>query len=143
MEKSVKKGDTVLVDYTGKLETGEVFDTSKGKQPIEFEVGSGKVIKGFDEGIIGMSVGEEKTISIPPENAYGQKNETYIKDIPRKTVPKEIDVEPGHLLIFKREDGLSMPATIISSNDDIVKVDFNHPLAGKTLKFEVKLIKIN
>lgn len=139
---TAKKGDTVVVEYTGKLETGEVFDTSKGKAPLEFELGSGKVIPGFDKGITGMNVGEEKMISIAPENAYGQRNPAYIKDLPRKTVPNEVDVTPGHMLIFKRQDGLSMPAMIVSADSDVVKVDFNHPLAGKTLKFTVKLIKI-
>ncbi len=141
-EKTAKKGDTVSVEYTGKLETGETFDTSKGREPLEFELGSGKVIKGFDEGIAGMKVGEEKEITIEPKDGYGERNENYIKDIPKKTVPESLELKKGLILMFKREDGMRIPATIAEVGEDIIKVDFNHPLAGKRLKFTVKLTAI-
>lgn len=140
--KTAEKGNIVSVEYTGKLETGELFDTSKGRGPLEFELGSGKVIKGFDEGIIGMKIGEEKKIEINPEDGYGQRNENYTKDIPRKSIPKEIELKKGLLLMFKRPDGMSIPAAIIEIKEDSVKVDFNHPLAGKKLIFAVKLTGI-
>ena len=141
-QKIVKKGDTVAVDYTGTLDSGEVFDTSKGKAPIEFEVGAGTVIKGFDDGVLGMKIGDEKDISIKPEEGYGKRNDTYIKELPHSSIPQGLEVKKGMLLIFKREDGLRMPATVTDIHKDTVKVDFNHPLAGKTLKFKVKIVEI-
>jgi len=140
--KTAQKGDTVAVEYTGKLETGETFDTSKGKPPLEFEIGKGMVIKGFDEGIIGMNVGEEKDITIAPEDGYGKRSEKYVKELPKKSVPNDLEIKEGLLLIFKREDGMRIPATVREIKDDTVKVDFNHPLAGKNLKFHVKLVEI-
>lgn len=141
--KTAKKGDKVSVEYTGTLETGEIFDSSKGKPPLEFEVGANVVIKGFDDGILGMKVGEEKEININPKEGYGERNEAYIKELPRTAVPKEVDLKKGMMLIFKREDGLRMPAMVVDIKEDTVVVDFNHPLSGKKLKFKVKLIKIN
>ncbi len=140
--KTAKKGDTVRVDYTGKLETGEVFDSSKGKEPLEFELGSGKVIPGFDDGIIGMKEDQEKDITISPEKGYGNRSDNYIKEIPKNSVPEKIKLEKGMILLFKRQDGMTMPCTVNEIGKDTIKVDFNHPLAGKTLKFNVKLIHI-
>jgi len=140
--KTAQKGDTVAVEYTGKLETGETFDTSKGKPPLEFEIGKGMVIKGFEEGVIGMNVGEEKDITIAAEDGYGKRNKNYIKELPKKSIPKDLEIKEGMLLIFKREDSMRVPATIREIKDDTVKVDFNHPLAGKNLKFHVKLVEI-
>ena len=142
VEKTAKRGDNVSIEYTGKLETGETFDTSQGRGPLEFELGSGKVIKGFEEGIIGMKIGEEKEITIIPEDGYGHRNDAYIKDIPRDQVPKELELKKGLILMFKRPDGMSIPATIAEIEEKNIKVDFNHPLAGKTLKFTVKLVAI-
>ncbi len=139
----VKKGDKISVEYTGKLETGETFDSSKGKEPLQFEVGTGRVIRGFDHGVIGMKVGEEKTISINPEEAYGQRNDAYIKELPKQSIPKELELKEGLLLIFKKEDGMRMPATVVEVKEDTVMVDFNHPLAGHKLVFEIKIISIN
>ena len=140
--KTAQKGDTVAVEYTGKLETGETFDTSKGKPPLEFEIGKGMVIKGFEEGVIGMNVGEEKDITIAAEDGYGKRNKNYIKELPKKSIPKDLEIKEGMLLIFKREDSMRVPATIREIKDDTVKVDSNHPLAGKNLKFHVKLVEI-
>ncbi|HME87031.1 MAG TPA: peptidylprolyl isomerase [Candidatus Nanoarchaeia archaeon] len=140
--KTAKKGDTVLVDYTGKLENGSIFDSSKGKQPIEFELGAGSVIKGFDAGLIGMKVGEKKDIKISPEEGYGKRNDAYIKDIPKKSIPESVELKEGTILMFKREDGFTMPATVTEIGKTIVKADFNHPLAGKKLIFSVTLVDI-
>jgi len=142
MIKAAKKGNVVSIEYTGMLENGQIFDSSKGKSPLEFEIGSGTVIKGFDNGVSGMKVGEEKEINIEPKDGYGERNENYIKELPKTSVPKELDLKKGMLLIFKREDGMRMPAAVLEIDDKTVKVDFNHPLAGKKLKFTVKLIKI-
>jgi len=141
-DKVVKKGDTVSVEYTGKLETGETFDSSKGKDPLEFEAGAGKVIKGFDEGIIGMKVGEEKELVIEAENAYGKRSDKYLKEVPRNTIPEKIQLKKGIILMFKREDGMRMPSTVTEVNDKTIKIDFNHPLAGKKLIFNIKIITI-
>jgi len=142
MTEAAKKGDTVAIEYTGKLETGETFDTSKGKPPLEFEIGTAKVIKGFEEGVIGMKVGEEKELKIKPEDGYGQRNDKYVKEVPKKTIPKELELKKGLILLFKRPDEKRIPATVTEIKDDIVIIDFNHPLAGKTLNFKVKLIEI-
>ncbi len=139
---TAKKGDIVAVEYTGKLETGETFDTSKGKEPLEFEIGTGAVIKGFDEGIVGMKPGQEKEITIKPSEAYGERNENYVKELPRESIPKDLELKEGMILIFKREDGMRIPATVKEIGTKFVKADFNHPLAGKTLKFTIKLVEI-
>jgi len=141
-DKTAKQGDTVSVEYEGRLETGELFDTSKGKDPLEFEIGSHKVIKGFEEGVVGMKISEEKEININPEDGYGNRNENYVKEVPKNSIPKSIELKQGMLFMFKREDGMSIPATVTEIKDDIVKVDFNHPLSGKKLKFKVKLVDI-
>lgn len=140
--KAAKKGDTVSVEYTGKLESGEVFDTSKGREPLEFEIGAHSVIKGFENGVEGMKIGEEKDIDISAEEGYGQRNENYIKELPKETVPKELELKKGMILMFKREDGMRIPAIVNEINKDTISVDFNHPLAGKNLKFKVKLLEI-
>lgn len=140
--KAAKKGDTVSVEYTGKLETGETFDSSKGKDPLKFEIGANQVIKGFENGITGMKVGEEKDIKVKPTEGYGERNENYIKELPKSSVPKDLELKKGMLLIFKREDGLRMPAAVAEINEDNIKVDFNHPLSGKILNFKIKLVDI-
>ena len=140
--KTAKKGDTISVEYTGRLESGEVFDTSKGREPLEFEVGVHSVIKGFEDGVIGMKIGEEKDIDISPEDGYGPKNDNYIKELPKESVPKELELKKGMILMFKREDDMRIPAIVQDIKKDTILVDFNHPLAGKNLKFKVKLLEI-
>ena len=140
--KTAKKGDIVAVEYTGKLETGETFDTSKGKAPLEFEIGSHMVIKGFEDGVLGMKTGEEKEVTIESKDAYGDRNEQYIKKLPLNSVPKDLELKKGLILVFKREDGMRIPAQVLDIKDDSVEVDFNHPLAGKKLKFQIKLVEI-
>jgi len=141
-DKVAKKGSTVSIDYTGKLETGETFDSSKGRGVLEFEIGDGKIVKGLEDSIVGMKVGDEKKITVNPENAYGKRNESLVKEVPKSTIPKEIKLKKGLILMFKREDGYKTPATVTEIKKDIVKIDFNHPLAGKKLKFEIKLVDI-
>lgn len=141
-----KKGDKVKVDYTGKLEDGQIFDTSKHGEhshPIEFEVGEGKVIKGFDEAVVGMEVGDEKTITIKPEEAYGQHNPKLLKKVPKEKLPKEQEPKVGMMLFLGTPDGKKFPAKITEVTDNEVTIDLNHPLAGKVLKFEIKLVEIN
>lgn len=140
-DKVAKKGNNVSVEYTGKLETGEIFDSSRGK-PIEFEIGEGKVIKGFEYGIVGMKVGEEKEVKIKPEDGYGKRNDKYVKEVPRDTIPKEMELKKGMTLLFKKPDGMRIPSIVSEVGDKMVKIDFNHPLSGKTLTFKMKLIEI-
>ncbi len=137
---SVKKGNKVKVDYTGKLEDGTIFDTSKGKGPLEFEAGTGKVIKGFDDAIIGMEKGDEKEITLKPAEAYGEHKPELMKKVPREQLPKEPEPKPGMMLVLSLPDGRQLPARIAEVSDKEVTLDLNHPLAGKTLIFKLKLV---
>ncbi|MBS3141349.1 peptidylprolyl isomerase [Candidatus Woesearchaeota archaeon] len=142
----VKKGDKIKVDYEGKLDSGEIFDTSKHGEhshPLEFEVGSGLVIKGFDESVIGMKVGEEKDITIKPEEAYGFHNESLLRKIPKAQIPLKEEPKIGMMLILGTPDGQKFPVRIAEVTSDEVTLDLNHPLAGKTLHFKIKLLEIN
>jgi FKBP-type peptidyl-prolyl cis-trans isomerase 2 len=140
---SIKKGDKVKVDYTGTLEDGTVFDTSEGKQPLEFEAGSGQLIKGFDQAVIGMKKGEEKEITVKPSEAYGDVNPDMLKKVPRDQLPKEQEPKPGMMLALKTPDGKQFPAKITEVTDKEVTIDLNHPLAGKTLNFKVKIVDVS
>lgn len=139
----VKKGDKVKVHYTGTLDDEVVFDSSEGREPLEFEVGSGKIIKGFDEAVIGMKVNEEKTFHIKPEDAYGMHNPQLIRKIPIAVLPKDREPQVGMILSLVRADGIKMEAKIVEVTDSEVSADLNHPLAGKKLTFKIKLISIN
>ncbi len=141
----VKKGDKVVVNYTGTLDDGTVFDTSYHEEhahPIEFEVGSGNIIKGFDEGVIGMEVGEEKDIKIKPEDAYGFKNQELIQNIPKQNFNDMKNPEVGMVIELTTPEGQVFPGTITSINENDITVDFNHPLAGNILNFKIKLEEI-
>lgn len=142
MEQQAKKGDKVKVHYHGRLTDGTTFDSSQGRQPLEFEVGSGMVIKGFDDGVTGMSVGDKKTISIPAEDAYGQKQEEMIIEFPRANFPPDISPETGMTLNMHSENGQELPVVITEVNADTVTLDANHPLAGKDLIFDIELVDI-
>lgn len=142
-EKKVKKGNTVEVEYEGKLEDGTVFDSSeKQGKPLEFEVGSNQLIKGFDKSLIGMKEGEEKEITLKPSEAYGQPNPKLVQKAPRANFPKEEKLVAGSMVIMSLPDGNKVPAKIVEVTKDKVTLDFNHPLAGKKLKFKIKLLKI-
>ncbi len=141
MSEAIKSGDTIAVDYTGKLENGEVFDTSEGKSPLTFTVGAGMLIKGFDEAVLGMNVGESKTVTIPPEMGYGPRNEDAMVDIPRSQFPDEIPLTEGLELQLQDPQGRPVPARVAEITDDNVKMDVNHFLAGKTLVFDIKIVQ--
>jgi peptidylprolyl isomerase len=138
----VKSGDKVKVHYHGKLTNGETFDSSEGKAPLEFEVGSGMVIKGFDEGVTGMAVGEKKTIHIPVDEAYGQKNEEMLIEMPKDRFPNDMEIEVGMPLMMSNETGQQFQVTITEIKDDVVILDANHPLAGQDLVFDLELVEI-
>jgi peptidylprolyl isomerase len=138
----VKSGDKVKVHYHGKLTTGETFDSSAGREPLEFEVGSGSVIKGFDEGVTGMSVGEKKTINIPFDEAYGPVNPEMIIDMPKERFPAEMELEVGMPLMMSDGQGHQFQVTITEIKEVSVMLDANHPLAGKDLIFDLELMEI-
>ena len=138
-----KAGDTVQVHYTGTLTDGTIFDSSAGRSPLEFTVGSGQVIKGFDEGVAGMNQGESKTINIPVEDAYGPANEDMIFTLNRTDIPNDIPLELG-MTLNMHEDGNPQPIPVIVRDltDTNVTLDANHPLAGQDLTFEVELVGV-
>jgi peptidylprolyl isomerase len=136
-----KKGDTVKVHYHGKLTSGETFDTSKGRDPLQFEVGSGTVIKGFDEGVMGMGVGEKKTINIPVDEAYGPHSEDLLIEFPKDRFTG-LELEQGTQLMMSNESGQNFPVIVIEIKEDTVILDANHPLAGEELVFDLELVEI-
>jgi FKBP-type peptidyl-prolyl cis-trans isomerase 2 len=135
-------GDKVKVHYHGKLRTGETFDSSEGREPLEFELGSGQVIKGFDDGIQGMQVGDKKTIEIPVDEAYGQKQQEMIIEFPKEQFPPEMNPEEGLQLMMSNGSGQQFPVTIVEVKEETVILDANHPLAGQELIFDLELVEI-
>lgn len=139
----VEKGNKIKVEYTGKLEDGSVFDSSKNHgKPLEFEVGSGQVIKGFDEGVLDMKVGDKKTLTLKPEEAYGPRRDELVSKVPKDKLPPG-DVKEGMMLTVKSPEGHQFPATIVKVEEKDVTIDMNPPLAGKTLIFDLELVEIN
>lgn len=139
----VKKGDKIKIHYHGKLTTGETFDSSEGKDPLEFEVGSGMVIKGFDEGVTGMQVGDKKTIHIPAEEAYGIKNADMIIEMPKDKFPEDMQIEVGAPLVLSDQSGQQFQVVVTDIKDESITLDANHPLAGKDLVFDLELVAID
>jgi FKBP-type peptidyl-prolyl cis-trans isomerase 2 len=138
----VKKGDKVKVHYHGKLTTGETFDSSAGREPLEFEVGSGMVIKGFDEGVAGMEVGEKKTINIPVDEAYGARSEEMVIDFPKDRFPADMQIEEGMQLMMSNGSGQNIPVVVVDIKEESVTLDANHPLAGEDLVFDIEVVEI-
>jgi FKBP-type peptidyl-prolyl cis-trans isomerase 2 len=138
----VKKGDTIKVHYHGKLSDGTTFDSSEGREPLEFEVGSGTVIAGFDEGVTGMKVGEKKTINIPVDNAYGQKQDDLVMEFPKDRFPEDMTPEVGMQLNMSNGAGQNIPVVIREVMETAVMLDANHPLAGQDLTFDLELVEI-
>ena len=136
-----KQGDTVHVHYKGKLEDGTLFDSSEGNDPISFTIGAGEVITGFEEAIVGMSEGDSKTERIVPERAYGERRDELVFSVGRDQMP-EGDVEVGDMLSVGFPDGRTASVQIAELDDESVTLDANHPLAGKTLVFELELVSI-
>jgi FKBP-type peptidyl-prolyl cis-trans isomerase 2 len=137
-----QNGDKVKVHYHGKLRSGETFDSSEGREPLEFTVGSGQVIKGFDDGVTGMQVGDKKTVEINVEDAYGEKSEDMIIEFPKEQFPGDMNPEIGQQLMMSNGSGQSFPVTIMEVRDDSVLLDANHPLAGQDLIFDIELVEI-
>ena len=139
----VKKGDVVRVHYTGRLTTGEQFDSSAGREPLEFTVGAGQMIPGFDAGVEGMTAGDKKTITIPAAEAYGEWNEENTVPFPKENIPDGMQVEVGMQLTMNSPQGQPFPVTVYEIQDDAIILDANHMLAGKDLIFDIEMVDIN
>lgn len=139
---SVTSGNTIRVHYTGKLTDGTQFDSSEGREPLEFTVGTGMVIPGFDTGVIGMEIGETRTIEIPAKDAYGEMSEEMIVATPRGEFGADFTAEIGEQLLIQLGDGNQIPVTITQIDENTVTLDANHKLAGKDLIFIVSLVEI-
>lgn len=142
MTQAAKPGDTLRIHYTGRLEDGTVFDSSEGRDPLEFTAGSGEIIPGLDKGLIGMAVGDIREVTVPPEEAYGQRHEARIQSVPREAIPDHIPTEPGTQLSVETQDGSTLQVVVSDRTDSHVELDANHPLAGRTLIFDVTLVEI-
>lgn len=140
---AIKIGDRVKIEYTGTLDDGTIFDSSSDHgSPLEFEVGSGQVIKGFDDAIVGMNEGEEKQFNIAPAEAYGEHDSTLVQKVPRAIFPPDAELAPGLLFEAGLPTGEKVPATITEINEGVVSVDLNHPLAGKRLTFKIRVSSV-
>lgn len=138
----VKSGDKVKVHYHGKLRSGETFDSSNGREPLEFTVGGGQVIKGFDQGVTGMQVGDKKTVEIPVQDAYGEKQQEMIIEFPKSQFPPDMNPEVGMQLQMSNGAGQNFNVTVVEVKEDSVVLDANHPLAGEDLIFDIELVEI-
>lgn len=139
---AAKDGDTVKVHYTGRLQDGSVFDTSQERDPLEFTLGQGQLIPGFEQAVVGMNVGDRTTIEIKPEDGYGLHREDMVEHVPRTEFPPHIEPEPGQMLRVTQPNGDDLVVMITSVSDDTVTVDANHPLAGKELIFDIEVMEI-
>lgn len=137
-----KKGNRVKVHYTGKLHDGTIFDSSIEREPLEFVVGDGNMIKGFDKAVEGMQKGETVTANIPSSEAYGERRADMMVDVPIDQVPENINPTVGQQLSIQQANGQAMPVVVTAVSDDKITLDANHPLAGKDLTFEINLVEI-
>jgi len=137
-----KAGDTVRIHYKGSLDDGTVFDTSRGRDPFEFVLGAGMVIPGFDDAVTGMTVGDTQTVAIAPDQAYGPYHDDHVIEVTKDQIPEDITPEIGMGLQLHSNDGRQFDVVVAKIGDDTVTLDGNHPLAGKTLTFEIELVAI-
>lgn len=138
----VKSGDTVRVHYHGKLADGSTFDSSEGREPLEFTVGNGQVIKGFDDAVLGMKAGDKKTVDIPVEHAYGERSDDMMMEYPLTEFPADMNPEAGMELHMSDDQGNVFPVIVAEVLEDMVILDANHPLAGQNLIFEIEVVSI-
>ncbi len=139
---TVKANDTIKVHYTGKLNDGRVFDSSVDREPLEFTLGQGQLIPGFEKGVIDMAVNEKKTVNIPSAEAYGERREEMMQEVPKSQLPPEIKPEVGMGLVSQTPEGQEMRLTVAEVKDESIVVDANHPLAGEDLIFEIEVLEI-
>lgn len=141
--KKAQANDTVKVHYTGTLTSGEVFDTSLQREPLEFTVGAGQMIKGFDQAVNGMEVNEKKTVTIPSKEAYGERDEQLISSVNRTELPEDMKPEVGQTLVATDQGGHQTQVVVTKVEEASITIDANHPLAGKDLVFEIELVEIS
>jgi peptidylprolyl isomerase len=139
----VENGNYVSVEYTGTLGSGEVFDSSRGRQPLEVHMGAGQMIKGFEVQLMGMTLNENKVFTLQPEDAYGTKNTELMQSIPRSEIPPDMDVKVGMIVGLISPQGNQVPARIVQLDDEELTMDLNHPLAGESLTFEIEVVGIS
>ncbi|MCB1465057.1 MAG: peptidylprolyl isomerase [Nitratireductor sp.] len=139
----VKTGDTVRIHYVGTLADGTRFDSSQGRDPLEFVVGSGQIIPGLDKAMPGMSAGDKKTVNVPANEAYGEADPNARQSVPRDQIPADIPLEVGRQLQVQTQDGRVVAVMVVDLNDEAVVLDANHPLAGQNLTFAIELVSIN
>jgi FKBP-type peptidyl-prolyl cis-trans isomerase 2 len=137
-----KSGDTVKVHYTGQLQDGQVFDTTREDEPFEFTIGSGEVINGFEEAVVGMEPGQARKTTIPAKDAYGAHREDLVAEFGRGEFPDDLELEEGQALQIEEENGQRLVVRIVEVGDETVKLDGNHPLAGEDLTFHIELVDI-
>lgn len=136
------EGDTVRIHYTGRLDDGTVFDSSEGRDPLEFKLGTGQVIKGFDDAVQGMEAGDRKTVTVPFVDAYGPHRQEFVIDVQRGELPAGLDPEVGQQLQMTTKDGNAFPVRVAETAEDSIRLDANHPLAGQDLTFELHLVDV-
>ncbi|MBM9596046.1 FKBP-type peptidyl-prolyl cis-trans isomerase [Roseitranquillus sediminis] len=136
-------GDTVAMHYTGSLSDGTRFDSSEGREPLKFTLGQGEIIPGLERAVEGMEPGEEKTVTIPADEAYGARDPSRVQTVPREQVPPEVPTDPGTQLELQTPAGHRIPVVVTERTESEVTLDANHPLAGKDLTFDVKLVEID
>lgn len=139
---TIKEGDTVKVHYTGTIADGTVFDSSREREPLEFKLGEGKLIPGFEKAVVGMNVGDTSKVTIPSDEAYGEKREDMVIDVDRGQIPPDIKPEIGQQLQIQQKDGGAIPVVITEVTDETVQLDANHPLAGQDLTFEIEVVEV-
>jgi peptidylprolyl isomerase len=138
-----KSGDTVKIHYTGTLDDGTQFDSSAGRDPLEFEVGSGQVIAGFDKAVEGMAVGDNKSVRLEPDEAYGPRHDQLVQEVDRSMLPDDLDPKEGMALQSSSPDGQVMQFMVTDVSEQSITVDANHPLAGQALSFDIELVEIS
>lgn len=143
MAQKASSGDKVQVHYTGKLDSGEVFDSSSGRDPLSFELGSGQVIPGFERAVEGMEVGETREVRIEPDDAYGQRRDDLRMQVPRTQFPDDVDPSVGDAMRLQDPNGGQHMARVVDTSENEVTLDLNHPLAGQALNFELTLVDVD
>jgi peptidylprolyl isomerase len=138
----VKQGDTVQVNYTGKLHDGTIFDTSLDRHPLQFTLGKGQLIAGFEKAVLGMTAGDKKTVVIPVAEAYGPRQDSAVVEVERKNLPPNLDAQVGQRLELTQEDDSTILVTVTDVSETSLTLDANHPLAGKDLTFDIELVSI-
>ena len=139
----VENGIFVSVTYTGTLDNGDVFDSSEGRLPLEFQTGAGQLIKGFEDAVMGMSINEKKEFTLKPEDAYGMRDDNRMHDFPRSELPADVEPKVGDTMTFSSAEGQQIPARLIKMNDETLTFDLNHPLAGESLTFAIEVVSLS